>query len=94
VVLKGAGTLVGEGGSVPSICDRGTPALAVAGTGDVLTGVIAALWGQGAAAPQAARAGVWWHAVAGERAAAGASRGLRAGDLLRQFAQMLRDGVC
>lgn len=94
VVLKGAGTLVGEGGSVPSICDRGTPALAVAGTGDVLTGVIAALWGQGAAAPQAARAGVWWHAVAGERAAAGASRGLRAGDLPRQFAQMLRDGVC
>ncbi|MBU3673353.1 MAG: NAD(P)H-hydrate dehydratase, partial [Sinobacteraceae bacterium] len=63
VVLKGAGSLVGEAGWVPSLCDRGTPALAVAGTGDVLTGVIAALWAQGAAAPQAARAGVWWHAV-------------------------------
>jgi NAD(P)H-hydrate epimerase len=93
VVLKGAGTLVGEGGSVPSICERGTPALAVAGTGDVLTGVIAALCAQGVAAPQAARAAVWWHAVAGERRSAGATRGLRAGDLPPQFIQMLRDGA-
>jgi NAD(P)H-hydrate epimerase len=85
--------LVGEGGSVPSICERGTPALAVAGTGDVLTGVIAALCAQGVAAPQAARAAVWWHAVAGERRSAGATRGLRAGDLPPQFIQMLRDGA-
>jgi NAD(P)H-hydrate epimerase len=93
VVLKGAGTLIGEAGAIPAICDRGTPALAVAGTGDVLAGVIAALWAQGAAAPQAARAGVWWHAVAGECLAAGASRGLRAADLPRALAQLLRDGA-
>jgi NAD(P)H-hydrate epimerase len=91
VALKGAGTLIGEAGSVPSICERGTPALAVAGTGDVLTGVIAALCAQGVAAPQAARAAVWWHAVAGERCSAGATRGLRAGDLPSQFMRMLRD---
>lgn len=93
VVLKGAGTLVGEAGAVPSICDRGTPALAVAGTGDVLTGVIAALCAQGVATPQAARAAVWWHAVAGERCSADATRGLRAGDLPPQLMQMLRDGA-
>lgn len=68
VVLKGAGTLIGEADSVPSICLRGDPILAAPGTGDVLAGVIGALCGQGVPARRAAEAGVWWHAVAAERA--------------------------
>jgi len=43
VLFKGPHTLVGEPGALPLISDRGTPALATGGTGDVLTGVLAAL---------------------------------------------------
>lgn len=45
VVLKGAGTVVSDGLRTWT-CDRGHPCLATAGTGDVLTGVIAALIAQ------------------------------------------------
>ncbi|MCC5787472.1 MAG: NAD(P)H-hydrate dehydratase [Phycisphaerales bacterium] len=45
VVLKGLGTVVSDGVRT-WVCDRGHPCLATAGTGDVLTGVIAALAGQ------------------------------------------------
>jgi NAD(P)H-hydrate epimerase len=81
VVLKGAGTVVAARGEIPAICDRGNPGMAVAGMGDVLTGVIAALLAQGASGPAAARAGVWLHAVAGDRASLAGERGLLASDL-------------
>ncbi len=81
IVLKGAGTLVCATGETPSICDRGNPGMAVAGMGDVLTGVIAGLLAQGASGPAAARAGVWLHAVAGDRASLAGERGLLASDL-------------
>lgn len=94
VVLKGAGTLVGEVGSVPSICVRGDPILAAPGTGDVLAGIIGALRAQGVAARRAAEAGVWWHAVAGEHAArAGGAhrvdRGLLASEIAQDLPQVL-----
>ncbi|MBM4191719.1 MAG: NAD(P)H-hydrate dehydratase [Gammaproteobacteria bacterium] len=79
VVLKGAGTLVSD--DIPWICDRGTPVMAAPGMGDVLTGVIAALLGQGMLSAQAARLGVLWHAVAGEAAALGRDRGVLAGEV-------------
>jgi NAD(P)H-hydrate epimerase len=42
VVLKGAGTIVQISTGGPVVCDTGPPSLATAGTGDVLTGVVAA----------------------------------------------------
>jgi ADP-dependent NAD(P)H-hydrate dehydratase / NAD(P)H-hydrate epimerase len=43
VVLKGADTIVASGGAGAFVCGLGTPALATAGSGDVLTGILAAL---------------------------------------------------
>lgn len=81
IVLKGAGSLVSD--DIPFICDRGTPAMAAPGMGDVLTGVIAALLGQGLPTGEAARLGVLWHALAGETAAAGVDRGVLASEVSR-----------
>jgi NAD(P)H-hydrate epimerase len=85
VVLKGAGTLVhGPGQRPPAVCSDGNPAMASAGMGDALTGIIAALWAQAPTLDpgQAATAGVCLHAAAGDMVAAGADRGLLAGDLI------------
>ncbi len=82
VLLKGAGTLVGDGRRI-ALIDAGNPGMASGGMGDLLTGLIAALRGQGLCAFDAARLGAWIHATAGdEAAAAGGERGLLAGDLL------------
>ncbi len=83
-LLKGSGTLIAQAGeAVIDLCDRGNPGMASGGTGDVLTGVIAALRAQGLGARDAARLGVWLHAAAGdEAAAAGGEIGLIATDLL------------
>lgn len=82
VVLKGAGSLVSAGNGVPSICTAGNPGMASAGMGDVLTGIIAALLGQGFTAEQAAILGVQAHAQAGDIAARGGERGMIASDLI------------
>ena len=72
VVLKGAGTLVCDGAvgdGFVTINPTGGPALATAGSGDVLTGVVAALVGQGLEVGEAARAAVYLHGLAGDLAA-------------------------
>jgi NAD(P)H-hydrate epimerase len=69
VVLKGDDTLVAEPAGMVAVSAGASPALATAGTGDVLTGVIAALLAQGLDAFTAAAAGVWLHAEAGREAA-------------------------
>jgi NAD(P)H-hydrate epimerase len=81
VVLKGAGTLVVTGDSLPYICDQGNPGMASPGMGDVLTGVITGIAAQTADLPGAARAGVLVHAMAGDMAARRGERGLLATDL-------------
>lgn len=90
VVLKGAGTLVlGPSHKPPGVCTDGNPGMATAGTGDVLTGVIAALIAQGLGLEDAAAAGVCLHAAAGDAAAAGGERGLLASDLLAQIRPLI-----
>jgi len=68
VVLKGAGTLVAQAGELRGICLDGNPWLATAGSGDVLTGVVAGLAAQGFGLAEAAEAGVCLHATAGDAA--------------------------
>lgn len=65
-LLKGAGSVVAVPGGGFSINASGCAALASAGTGDVLAGVVAALLAQGLPAPDAARTGAWVHGAAGE----------------------------
>jgi NAD(P)H-hydrate epimerase len=69
VVLKGDDSLIADPGGRVAVSPGASPALATAGTGDVLTGVIAALLAQGLDAFTAAAAGVWLHAEAGREAA-------------------------
>ena len=70
VVLKGDDTLVAEPGGRVGVSRGGSPALATAGTGDVLSGVLGALLAKGLDPFTAACAGVHLHA-ARRRAAAG-----------------------
>lgn len=82
VVLKGGCTLVGQSGRTPRVSTRGNPGMATAGSGDILTGVIAALRAQGLSIADAALLGVDAHARAGDLAAEDGIRGLIATDLL------------
>jgi NAD(P)H-hydrate epimerase len=84
-VLKGANTLVHSATAGTWVCDRGNPGMATAGTGDVLTGIIAALLASGGDAVQCALAGVLLHAESGDRAARAGERGLIAGDLIAEL---------
>jgi NAD(P)H-hydrate epimerase len=84
VVLKGDDTLIAAPSGAVAVSPGGTPALATAGTGDVLTGVIAALLAVGLEPFTAATAGVWLHAEAGREAARrqGANEGVVASDVI------------
>lgn len=90
VVLKGAGSLIAAPDGRLALCDRGHPAMAGAGFGDVLAGLLGALRAQRMTAFEAACLGVWLHARAGELAGAG-GRGLAAGDLLASIARLLEE---
>jgi len=67
VVLKGHGTVVTDGRRV-YVNATGNPGMATGGTGDVLTGLVAALVGQGLEAFVAAQLGVYLHGKAGDLA--------------------------
>ncbi|MDD0842957.1 NAD(P)H-hydrate dehydratase [Pseudomonas sp. Gutcm_11s] len=90
VVLKGAGSLVAAPDGRLLLCDLGHPAMATAGLGDVLAGLIGALRAQGLDAFDAAALGVWLHAGAGQREGA-LGRGLAASDLIPAIRQLLQE---
>jgi NAD(P)H-hydrate epimerase len=79
-LLKGSDTLIYDGTTV-HINSTGTNALATAGTGDVLTGIIATLLSQGLAPLDAARTGAFWHGLAGSCASADRPVGVIARDV-------------
>jgi NAD(P)H-hydrate epimerase len=88
VVLKGSGTIIQHDG-LARVCAFGNPAMATAGMGDVLTGMMASL-----AAQQIVQAGdlnravvaaVCLHALAGDLAAEGDDRGLLATDVIEHI---------
>jgi NAD(P)H-hydrate epimerase len=79
-VLKGGPSVIAHADGL-NVSRGGHPGMASAGMGDTLSGVIAALLGQGLAAPEAALAGVRLHARAGERAGLRHGYGLIASDV-------------
>jgi NAD(P)H-hydrate repair Nnr-like enzyme with NAD(P)H-hydrate dehydratase domain len=82
VVLKGAFTVVAAPGEQAMVIPFANPALATAGSGDVLAGAIAGLRAQGMDAFQAAVAGAFLHGLAGELARSElGDMGVVAGDL-------------
>jgi hydroxyethylthiazole kinase-like uncharacterized protein yjeF len=95
VVLKGDDTLIADPGGATAVSPGGSPALATAGTGDALTGVIAALLAQGLDAFEAACAGVWLHAEAGREAARrrGGADGVIASDVIDALAVVRGHGA-
>jgi NAD(P)H-hydrate epimerase len=87
VVLKGAGTLVTDGDRL-YVNATGNPGMATAGSGDVLTGVIASLLAQGMAPFDGAVLGVHLHGLAGDIAAAEVGEhGMIASDILDALPQ-------
>ncbi|WP_324833713.1 NAD(P)H-hydrate dehydratase [Pseudomonas saxonica] len=89
-VLKGAGTLIAGLQGELAQCNHGHPAMATAGLGDVLAGVVGALLAQGMNAYEAACLGVWLHARAGEQQGQ-LGRGLAASDLIPVIRQLLEE---
>lgn len=90
VVLKGVGSLIGTDTGQIYLCQAGNPGMASAGMGDTLSGIIAGLLAQGVSLANAAKAGVWLHAKAGDEAALErGERGLLASDLVPYLQQLV-----
>ena len=89
MLLKGPTTVVADSGSA-YVIDRGDQRLATAGSGDVLTGIIAAALAGGGDPVRSVAAAAWVHADAGRR---GAPVGMVAGDLVDMLPAVFADCV-
>lgn len=87
LLLKGAPTFIFHPEQPIFVNITGNPGMATAGSGDVLTGLLASLLSQGLDCHNAALLGVYLHGLAGELAAEkrGTSYGMMASDLIRHF---------
>ena len=90
VILKGAFTAIAHPDGTLAVSPFAEPALATAGSGDVLGGCIASLLAQGLQPWEAARAGVYVHALAGRLAAEAIGPALLATDIARFLPAALR----
>lgn len=92
VVLKGARTVIASPEGNVWINPTGNPGMASGGTGDVLTGLIGGLLGQGLRTEDAVALGTYVHGLAGDRASEETGqRSLVAGDLLSAVPEVLLD---
>ena len=89
-VLKGSGSLIADVDGRLALCDRGHPAMATAGLGDVLAGLTGALMAQHMSAFDAACLAVWLHASAGQKIGA-SGRGMAASDSIPAIRQLLEE---
>lgn len=86
LVLKGHETLTATPEGALFVNTTGNPGMAAGGSGDVLSGMILALLGQGLAPAEAARTAVWLHGRAGDRAAADKGEyGMLPSDLIEEI---------
>lgn len=90
VLLKGHRTLIcGDDGLYVNRC--GNPGMATGGSGDVLSGIIVSLLGQGLNPTQAAAAGAWLHGRAGDLCAAEIGQyGMLPSDLIKRLPRLLK----
>ncbi len=95
VVLKGSGSVIAEANGMATINPTGNPALASAGTGDVLSGVCGALLAQGWPPAPAAWAAVWLHGDAADQLVARGSGpvGLTASELIPAIRASLNHAI-
>lgn len=91
LVLKGAPTVTANEHGKLFINSTGNPGMATAGAGDVLSGLVAGLWGQGMERSEAAYAGVFIHGLAGDMArAAYGEKSMMATDIQNEISSALR----
>lgn len=91
LVLKGAPTYILHASYPVTVNPTGDPGMATAGSGDVLTGLIAGLLAQGMTCQNAAALGVYLHGLAGEHAAEDlTSYGMCASDIIYRFPEAFK----
>ncbi len=90
VLLKGPGTVVAAPGGPVALNPTGGAELATAGSGDVLTGIVAGFLARGMPAFEAAAAAAWVHGATADRLVATDGPGLVAGDLVRGLPRTLQ----
>jgi hydroxyethylthiazole kinase-like uncharacterized protein yjeF len=96
VILKGSGSIVAAPDGRLAINTTGNPALATAGSGDVLAGLCAALLAQGVPVWEAALAAVYLHGSAADQMVAEGTGpvGVTAGELLPYIRSSLNQAMC
>lgn len=92
LLLKGGPSVLFAPDKLPLVSTHGSPGMATAGSGDVLTGILAALLAQGCSCWEAAQLGATFHGWAGEFAAAHYGvRGMIAGDIIDELPHVMEE---